>query len=325
VTLNIGSVDLNLLRVFDAIVRHGNLTAAGESVGLSQPGMSNALTRLRTLFDDALFVRAPNGMKPTEYALALSVPIHDALEMLNTSLRMQVKFDPATAAKSFHVCTTDIGALTFLPSLLERIRDVAPGLTLKFGQYPIRECREMLSSGELDLAVGYFPDLTTGVYQRMLFDDHYVCIVSKKHPRIRDCLTLEQFLAESHASVLSPGTGHALLLQRLTLAQPRIRFTLDVREFASLPPIIAKTDLVATVPSRLAALFRQVVDIQLFTPPIELPSFKIMQFWHERNHHDPTNIWLRELFVELFGYPRGTAYVPSYRPALPSAVAREPG
>src|SRR6266446_3867907 len=161
--LDLSSLDLNLLRVFDAIVRHGNLTAAGEAIGLSQPAMSNALTRLRTHFDDTLFVRAGHGMRPTEYALALAGPIREALEMLEHALRIQAKFNPAKAERTFHICTPDIGEMVFLPGLSKQLRDLAPGVSIKCAQYGTRETREMLLSGELDLVLGYVPELNTGV------------------------------------------------------------------------------------------------------------------------------------------------------------------
>ncbi len=311
--MNIASIDLNLLRVFDAIVRHGNLTVAGESIGLSQPAMSNALGRLRALFDDVLFVRSGHGMKPTEYAMALAVPIREALDLLDRSLRIQARFDPAKSDRCFHICTTDIGEIVFLPNLLKRLQEIAPSVALKCGQYGTREIREMLASGDLDLALGYMPELSTGIYQRLLFDEHYVCMVRKHHPRIRGALTRAAFFRERHAIVASPGTGHAALREQLSGYEEKCRTILEMHHFASVPLIIANTDLVVTVPSRLGTLYEALLPVRLLAPPIEMPSFKIKQFWHERNHHDPASIWLRGVIAELFAYPEGTAYMPSVR------------
>lgn len=322
--MDVSSVDLNLLRVFDAIIRHGTLTAAGESVGLTQPGVSNALTRLRTLFDDNLFVRTPSGMQPTDFARAIAVPIRDALELLNGSLRLQRKFDPTQAIRTFHVCTSDIGSLTFLPGLLAHVRALSPGIKLKVGQYTLREAREMLTSGELDLAIGHLPDLTVGIYQRVLFDDHYVCIVSAKHPRVQASLSLTAFIAEYHALASSPGTGHALLVKHLSNTISGLHIGLEMRDFAALPAIVAKTDLIATVPSRLAGHFQEIFKLQVFPVPVILPRFSIAQLWHERSHRDPCSIWLRGVFVDLFGSPSGTAYTPPLLLGFPEG-SRVPG
>jgi DNA-binding transcriptional LysR family regulator len=308
--LDLAALDLNLLRVFDAIVRHGNLTAAGEAIGLSQPAMSNALTRLRAHFDDTLFVRAGHGMRPTEYALLLAGPIRNALEMLEQTLRVQAKFDPSKAERIFHICTPDIGEMVFLPALLKAMRETAPGVAIRCAQYGIREMREMLVSGELDFVLGYVPELTTGVYQKMLFDEFYVCMVRADHPRIGAKLSLERFIAESHALVASPGTGHAFMKDLFARMKPPVKVQVEVRNFASMPFIIANSDLVITVPSRLGKLFQALLPIRLLTSPIDLPSFKVKLFWHERNHHDPANMWLRALIVSLYSDPDGKAYQP---------------
>lgn len=306
--MEIDSVDLNLLRVFDAIMRYGSLTAAAENVGLTQPGASNALTRLRTVFDDSLFVRTTTGMQPTEYAQTIAVPIRQALELLDISLRTKTKFDPVSANRTFHICTTDIGTLTFVPALLERVRAVAPEIKIKIGQYPSRESQEMLASGELDLAVGHLPDLIKGVYQRLLFDDHYVCIAARSHPRIRGSLSFENFVGELHAVASSPGTGHACLLKHLSSPQHKLRVGVEMRDFAAIPTVVANTDLIATVPSRLAGLYESLLSIQVLALPIKLPRFNIALLWHERSHRDPSNLWLRSLFVDLFNCSSGTAY-----------------
>jgi len=308
--MDLSSLDLNLLRVFDAIVRHGNLTAAGEAIGLSQPAMSNALTRLRAHFDDALFVRAGHGMKPTEHALALSVTIRSALEILEQTLSAQTKFNPAKAERTFHICTPDIGEMVFLPPLLRELREAAPSVSIKCAQYPTRETREMLVSGEIDVVLGHVPALNTGIYQKMLFDEFYLCMVRRDHPRIRDTLSREQFFREAHALVASPGTGHALLKDHFASSNPKVRVQVEVRNFASMPFIVANSDLLLTVPSRLAKHFQSLLPLRLVMPPIDLPSFTVKMYWHERQHHDPANLWLRALIARLFSDPEGKAYQP---------------
>lgn len=317
--MDFASLDLNLLRVFDAIMGTRNLTAGGERVNLSQPAMSNALLRLRAHFDDPLFVRSGHGMTPTDLASAIAGPIHEALETLDRSLRMQAKFDATKSDREFHICTTDVGGLVLLPYLLIRLGRAAPGIRLRVGQYPMREVRDAFLTGDLDLAIGYMPELNSGIYQQRLFEETYVVIARGKHPRVRERPDLAHFIAESHIVVQSPGTGHSHLREVLEASKCRIQ--LEVRDFACAPLIVSTTDLIASVPSRLAAVSEKPLNLRVYPHPLDLPSFAIRQFWHERNHHDAANIWLRHQLLDLFGPGSSLLGFKSLSPAAPVAEA----
>ena len=161
--------------------------------------------------------------------------------------------------------------------------------------------REALESGEMDLAVGFIPDLAAGYYQQRLFNRSYVCVTRRDHPVIADSISLKQYLAASHAIVSAPGTGHDVVERVLADKGYRRRIALHVTHFLAIPLIVATSDLVVTIPSMLAESYLPTSDIKLLTPPLKLPIYTIRQYWHERFHEDAANRWLRELLSDLFG------------------------
>src|SRR5215510_5962668 len=212
--MNVGDLDLNLLRAFDAVLRDGSVTAAAGRLGLSQPAMSNALSRLRRLLGDPLFMRTAGGMRPTPFAQQLAAPVQQALDLIRASLSQQAGFDPKTSDRIFRLQLTDVGEIAFLPPLLERLQRDAPRVRVETQQLPQDEVSDALASGEADLALGFLPELSGGVVQKRLFRDRYVCLVRIDHPRIGSRLTLAQFLAASHVLVSSRGSAHEIVEQR---------------------------------------------------------------------------------------------------------------
>lgn len=293
-------LDLKLLVAFEAVLTQHNVTAAAESIGLSQPAMSTCLSKLRRVLNDPLFVRTSRGMEPTPFATEVADPIRNALELIRQTLNRDKLFEPATSTRTFRVIMTDIGERVFLPRLLQHLSEVAPGVNLRTIQLPVKEMREALESGEMDLAVGFIPDLTTGYYQQRLYNRTYVCVVRKDHPSIASTLSLKQYLAASHAIVSSPGTGHDVVERVLADRGYTRRVALHVTHFLAIPLIVANTDLVVTIPIMLAESYLETSNIKLLTPPLKMPIYAIKQYWHERFHADPANRWLRELFSELF-------------------------
>jgi DNA-binding transcriptional LysR family regulator len=298
---NIASLDLNLLVVFDAILKERNITLAAQRIGLSQPAMSSALGRLRRTFNDALFVRTGRGMQPTPYAELLAPPIQRACELIADSLRLGAAFEPATATRTFSLYMTDIGEAVFLPRLIGALANVAPGVTVRVLRVPARGAQEAMAGGEVDIAIGLFPDLKAGFFQQRLYRDEFVCIVRADHPQGGTPLTAKAFAGMRHAAIESAGTGHQAVVERAFARQrlrPRIGVT--VPHFMALPAIVAQTDLIATVPRRLARIFAAYPNVALVDAPIRIPSVDIRQHWHKRYHHDDANKWLRRLLAELF-------------------------
>ncbi|MFC6520972.1 LysR substrate-binding domain-containing protein [Undibacterium arcticum] len=240
-------------------------------------------------------------MEPTPFALELSEPIRNALHLIRQTLNRDKHFDAATSTRTFKLIMTDIGERVFLPDLLRRLSTVAPGLNIRTVQLPVKEMREALESGEMDLAVGFIPDLNAGYYQQRLFNRSYVCLIRPDHPVIKDALSLKQYLAASHAIVSAPGTGHDVVERVLTEKGLKRRIALHVTHFLAIPLIVANTDLIVTIPTMLAESYLPAGNIKLLAPPVELPVYSIKQYWHERFHEDAANRWLRGLIYELFG------------------------
>lgn len=308
--MDIRNVDLNLLRVFDALMQDANLTRAGFRLGLSQPSMSHALARLRKISGDPLFVRIPSGMEPTPFSQQIAGAVRDGLALLQRALNGAAAFSPATCNRTFQILMSDIGELVYLPRLITKLAAIAPEVNLRVLQLPREAYHDAFVSGEADLAIGFLPALKAGFYQQRLFDDSYICIARKGHPRIREALSLEQFTHESHILVEPAGSRYSTVsLQSSTttfierhLAGQGLsrRIALRVPHFMVVPEIVQQTDLLATVPGSVMACIRPMPRISRLSLPIATPRFEIKQFWHQRNHHDVANQWLRRTIAELF-------------------------
>lgn len=303
--MDMKAIDLNLLVAFDAMVEQRSVTRAGEAIGLSQPAMSAAVARLRTLFDDALFVRSGAEMKPTPRALELAEPVRRVIDTVRTDILQRSAFDPATSERIFTIITPDIGEINFVPRLLARFASEAPAAHLRAIARPRLAAAEGLESGSAELAVGYFPDLhKAGFYQQKLFDNPHVCLVRRNHPTIGAKLTLKEYLAASHAVVRPDGREHVFeqFIQQRGLQR---RVLVELSHFMSLLPVIEGSDLVATVPRDLADVCLRYGDLRAVEPPIKSPVIAVHQFWHARFHKDPAIVWLRGVVRSLFTSARG--------------------
>lgn len=298
--MNVTDLDLNLLRAFDAVLRDGSVTAAAERLGLSQPAMSNALSRLRRLLGDPLFMRTPGGMRPTAFAHQLAAPVRQALDLIHTTLLAQPGFDPRTSQRSFRLQLSDVGEIVFLPGLLERLQREAPGVRVETQQLPQDEVSDALAAGEIDLAVGFLPELSAGVVQKRLFRDRYVCLVRADHPRIGSRLTLAQFLAATHVLVSARGSAHEIVEQTLRNKGLQRRIALRVPHFTVIPMILARTDHMVIVPEGLVRSIARLGRFKSLKPPVDIPALDVKVHWHERFDQDPGISWLRSVLVELY-------------------------
>lgn len=297
--MNVGDVDLNLLRAFDAILREGSVTAAGARLSLSQPAMSNALARLRAVFEDPLFVRTPRGMQPTPFAESLSAPISQALSLIERTLAQRSGFEPARSERGFRFHMSDIGEMLFLPPLLERLAREAPGIRVETTAFGEERIADALASGEIDFAVGFLPGLRAPVRSRALFSDAYMCLMRVDHTRIGNSLSRAQFLEASHALISSIGSGHRVVEDALVAAGIRRRISLRVPHFMVVPMLLERTDLIVTVPERAAAVFERLGRLKLLRPPVAIPRTDVRVHWHERFERDPASLWMREILFEL--------------------------
>lgn len=308
---DLSRIDLNLLRVLHELLRHRHVSRAADALGLSQPATSNALRRLRGLLGDELLVRSPGGMQPTPYALGLAEPLARALGALQDALNQRAHFQPQSSTRVFTLAMSDVGEIYFLPVLVPDLARHAPGVTLRTVSLHSPALAEALASGAIDLALGLLPQLRAGFYQQALFRQRYVCLMRRGHPGARQPLGRAAFHAFDHVRVEAPGTGHGQQvheqLARLKL-HPRVRLT--VPDFVALGHVLASTDLVATVPERLAE--RVCAPLGLLARPLpgRSPTVTIHQFWHAGMHGDTGHQWLRARIGTLFGSARAQGPAP---------------
>lgn len=302
--MKLNSLDLNLLLVFDAVLRTASVTLAAEEMGLSQGAMSNALSRLREYFNDQLFVRIHGGMQPTPLALRLASPVQEALQNLRTALEDKRHFDPCTSERCFRICMTEVAQRVVMPRLLTHLRTAAAGIRVATVEMSPEQAQEALVSGDIDLALGYFATFGPNFYAQRLFQERYVVMARRNHPATRDGLTLETFLRVSHIAYLPMAASHHTLEATLDreFAQLGVRRHVAVQMAHSLglSSVVAGTDLVVTIPSRLGQAFSDMADVELFELPLNVPRIDIKQFWHARFHQDPAIQWLRGQFQQLF-------------------------
>lgn len=298
--MNLQDMDLNLLVVFNELCKHGRVSAVAQNLGISQPGVSNALGRLRKLLGDELFLRTSRGMVPTPYAEALAQPIADALAALHGSLNVRASFDPARSERAFVIGVNDVGETYFLPRLMRALDDAAPGVTIRTVRTTSIDVKDEMERGRIDLAMGFLPGLKHGFFQRRLFRQPYVCIFREDHPLARTGVSARQFRAAEHVAIVSEGTGHGVVDQVIEQAGIRRRLRLTVPHFMAVGPVLQATDMIAVVPRRFADCACKPFGLATAPCPVKIPESVINVFWHARNHREPANQWLRQVVVEQF-------------------------
>jgi len=294
--------DLNLLPIAFALYDERSVSRAARVLGMSQPAVSMALRKLRTIFNDPLFIRAPTGVTPTPRAHALLRAMRPLVERIQEDIRTAERFDPALSTRTISIALSDVGELVFLPRLLETFRAGAPQCAVRSVSMPPAQLVHGLEQGEIDLAVGYFPDLKKPSFlQQRLFTHHFACLMRAAHPRRTSRLSLKEFLAMEHAVVRAEGRSQEIFERFLERERIKRKVVLLTPHFLSIPIIVARSDLVATVPHALALYFsRMSHDLALALPPFDIAGFDVKQHWHRTFHNDPRNAWLREQVASLF-------------------------
>ncbi|RJF96573.1 LysR family transcriptional regulator [Noviherbaspirillum cavernae] len=299
--MNIAEIDLNLLRVFDALMRTRNVTLAGEIVGLSQPAVSFGLNKLRTLTADPLFVRTSRGMEPTPRASRMADPVRHVLEVVQRDIFLQDEFDARTSQRTFTLSLSDVGEMVFLPKLLRRLRTDAPGITLKSVSMPPARLEEAMAAGDVDLALGYFPDITkANFYQQHLFTHTFACLVRRDHPTIKTKLTMKQFLDVYHVVIRAEGRSQEIIERYLEEQKIVRKVGLSIPHFMSIPHLLPESDMLVTVPYSCAQSFARLGELRMLELPMKAPTFDLKQHWHARYHRDAANQWLRGIIYDCF-------------------------
>jgi DNA-binding transcriptional LysR family regulator len=299
-TMQLRDIDLNLLVILDQLIKLRRVARVADQLGMSQPAVSNALARLRRLLDDPLFTRTPSGMQPTPLAEQLAEPVARALEALHGALNRRESFEPAASERVFTLGMTDIGEVYFLPTLMDALARAAPGVAISTVRNAAVKLREEMEAGHVDLAIGLLPQLKAGFFQRRLFTQRYVCLFRQGHRLARRKITLAGFTAAEHVVVVSAGTGHGRVDELLERAGVRRTVRLTVPHFVAVGHILQHTDMIATVPERLAHALIEPFGLAMAPHPARLPEIAINVFWHAKVHKDPANQWLRSLVFEAF-------------------------
>jgi len=294
--------DLNLLRFLVALDDERNVSRSALRIGVSQPSFSIALAKLREHFNDPLFVRTSRGMEPTPRTIALLPRARMVLSQVENDMLDGEAFEPSSTKDTFNLALSDVGEIVFLPPLLQRLSRLAPHANVRSVSLPPSQIEKGLEMGAIDLAIGYFPDLIhRNFFQQRLFTHYFVSLLRADHPLCARPLTLEAYTAAGHAVVRAEGRSQEILESFLIKHHIQRRIVLETPHFMSLPFILTRSDLLATVPHALGlAYIRAHTDITIMQPPLPLPKFDLKQHWHRKYHHDPRLNWLRDQVASLF-------------------------
>jgi DNA-binding transcriptional LysR family regulator len=291
-SLNLASVDLNLLVALDALLEHRNVTYAGQRVGLSQPAMSRALARLRGVFKDDLLVRTSAGVTLTARGEQLMTKLPTALGMIKEMLEIR-NFNPEDSKCRITVAMPEHQALVLLPQLLPRVRARAPNVDIVIHSL-LAGSLKRLENGEIDFSVGQVDDTPPGFFRRTLYTDRFVCLLRRDHPSLRYPWTADRFSALRHA-VIAPGSedGFGQVYDALTRLKLPDRDPLIVPNTMAVPMMVADTDLVLTLPHRVALRLSSMLPLVTMELPVEFPPYEVSLIWHERCHRTEAHSWMR--------------------------------
>ncbi|MCM5681866.1 LysR family transcriptional regulator [Schlegelella sp. S2-27] len=296
------TLDLNLLRVFDQVMAEQNLTRAAERLAMTQPAVSNALKRLREALGDDLVVRTAFGVKPTPRAEALWPDVRSALARLREAIDPTV-FDPETSEASFRLAMADATAATLMPPLVADIEQQRALVNVRVLPLTTRDPRMLLEHGEVDFAIGYFPDAVAALssqgvnatlHHERLWDDEYVCVMRKGHPLAEGELTLDAFCTAHHLLVSFSGRAHGFVDQALAALNRTRRIVLTVNQFFTAGRVVTHSDLLTVLPRQFVPATGMARELAIQPLPLALQGVHVEVLWHQRHDRDPAHRWMRE-------------------------------
>lgn len=292
---DIRTLDLNLLKTLDALLDERSVTRAAARLSLTQPAVSGMLTRLRDNFDDPLFIRAPHGMVPTLRAQQLAPTVKKILSDINALLQ-PAEFDPRTAELTFTLAATDYALKAVVVPFIAALKVQAPGIRVRVVPVEPERLSGQFEQGKIDLAL-LTPHTTPGdLHSRTLYEERYVCLLRAEHPDAQRPLTLDRFCSLEHILVSYEGESFwGVTDDALAKVGRKRRIGLSVSSFLVLPEVLAVSEMIAVVPSRMA---HSPALICIQEPPVEIQGFTKSMAWHERSHRDAAQQWLRELLHE---------------------------
>jgi len=312
--MNFAALDLNLLRVFDAMTIELNTTRAGERVGLSQPAVSSALGRLRHVIGDELFVREGNRMVPTPRAVTLREPIRAALRQIEDALSAVARFDPATATRTFRISGSDYFSSLLMPKLAAAVMAEAPGVTLQMLDHPGVEAIRLLGEGAIDMGVEARLDLPDWISSRVLFQSSIVAVAPKNHPLLSQAGVKpgERIPAEVYCAIpqviMSMDGGRTGTVDGVLAEQGlRRRVAMTLPHFQAVALAVAEAGFLGNLPIHFARPVARLLDLELYLPPHDPPVLDGLLFWHRREDGNEASAWLREHIARVLDFGPLTA------------------
>jgi DNA-binding transcriptional LysR family regulator len=306
--MNFQTFDLNLLRIFDAVMTEQNITRAAERLSTTQPAVSNALKRLREAVNDDILVRTARGMKPTARAEEIWPSVRSALTMVEGALSPE-RFDLGTTKASFRIAMADSTATLLLPQVWERLQKEAPGIDIRLVPLTGRDPRPILMNAEADLAVGSFPGVvpqlregqqkSLALHHRRLYSGEPVCIMRRGHPLADQELTIDSYCEALHVLVSFSGSPSGPADDKLASMGRSRRIALTVNQFATMFHMVARSDLLCILPRHLTEAYGAAENLVIKTLPFQLPIVYVDMLWHDRDTTRPAHKWLRETIMGI--------------------------
>lgn len=305
--MNLERIDLNLLVYLDVLLREKNVTRAAEQLGITQPAMSNGLKRLRYLLNDPLLIRSSAGMTPTERALEIQPKLREILASLNQMLEPKQEFKPLSSNRAFRIMASDYAEATLMPALIKAMRSEAPNVLLDF-LTPSDVSYQDMEQGKVDLAINRFNEIPQSFHQVTLWTDTFSCLLNRNNA-IANRFTLKNYLDAQHIWVSKTGMGVGFgvnpeksgglgwIDQALERIGQKRKMSIFTRHYQIPALIIARTDLIATLPSRIARLQAENSQLMIKEPPFYIPEMELKMAWSPLLHHNPAHRWLRQLIV----------------------------
>jgi DNA-binding transcriptional LysR family regulator len=297
--MDLQRIDLNLMVAFEALMAGRSVSAAATRLGVSQPAMSSTLGRLRSLFDDELFVRSGRVMLPTVRAMQLEVQVTQALAQIRAALEPPSPFNPRTSRRVFNVSGGDYATMVILPHLAACLAEEAPSVDLRFRFVEKDATFGLLDTDALDLALGVFPNPPKRLGLQALFAENFVCVARQNHPGLRNGMTLDAFVALPHLLVTERGDSIGAVDEALAKQGLERRVALTVPHVLVVPAVLPGSDLIATVGARAGRLFAQDAPLAVYDTPVTMPPWRLSMLWSRQKTSDAGLAWLREILSRI--------------------------
>jgi DNA-binding transcriptional LysR family regulator len=297
--IDLNKANLNLLVVFDILMKEQNLTKTGQYLHLSQPAISHALKGLRDMFNDELFVKGPGGMRPTDHALRLIEPLRQALGKIESVINIKDTFDPNTSNRVFQLGLSDYAAFILLPPLVAQLAHEAPAVSLDVQHINKPEKSQMIENGDIEMAIALFDKEPKRLEYQELFEEKLVCIADKDNKELKNGLTLERFVSLPHLLISFSEEPVATVQRALTARGLKRHVALKVRHVVPAGYVVCNSSLIAVLPERLALFLEKIIGIKIHEIPMDLEPQKVMMVWHKRSENDASVAWLRSRVREV--------------------------